>query len=205
MAGSLGTISGQVRLDAAQAIAAFAAIRASSAETSGALDAAGGSLKKVGTITMGAGLAMLAGFGVAVKAAADFDTKMSYVQAVTHDSGAEMDEVRNKAMELGKTGQFSAGQIADGFVDLAKAGVTTKQMIGGMADAMVNLASAAVVPLDTAVDDLVGVIHTYGLSNTDAAHVSDDWRNALFSADVERHYPDDEVRWFRRALPGYLP
>lgn len=182
MAGSLGTIAGQVKLDISQAIAAFAAAKAASAEQGASLESAGKAIAGVGTVMTGAGLAIVAGFGVAIDAAAKFDQKMSYIQGVSHATGDEMDAVRAKAMELGKTGQFSAAQIADGFVDLAKAGVSVKDMTGEMSDAMTNLASAAGVDLNTSVETLVAQLHTYGLQSSDAGHVSDELAGTMHAS-----------------------
>src|SRR3954467_6596824 len=117
MAGSLGTISGQVRLDVAQAIAAFAAVRSSSAATSGAMTAAGSRMQAFGKVSMVAGLGLVGAFGVAVKAAAAFEKKMDYFGAVNNATAKEMEAVRQKALELGRTSQYSAGQIADAFVE----------------------------------------------------------------------------------------
>lgn len=182
MPGSLGTIAGQVKLDVSQAIAAFAASKAASADTVGSLATAGKAIVGVGTVMLGAGLAIGAGFAAAIDAAAKFDAKMSYIQGVSHATADEMDQVRQKAMQLGKDGQFSAAQIADGFVDLAKAGVSVSDMTNGMADAMTNLASAAGVDLNTSVETLVAQLHTYGLATSDAGHVSDELAGTMHAS-----------------------
>lgn len=173
MAGSLGTIAGQVRLDAAQAIAAFAAVRAASARTSGTFAAAGSRLTTFGKLSMGAGLALVAGFGVAIKAAADFEKKMDYFGAVNNATAAEMEKVRAKALQLGRDSQYSAGQIADAFVEMGKAGVSVKDITGGLADAIVNMAAAADIKLDQATNIVTSQIQAYGLAIKDAAHVTD--------------------------------
>ncbi len=173
MAGSLGTISGTVRLDAASAIAAFASIRAASASTSGSLTSASSKLSLFGKVSMGAGLALVAGFGVAVKAAADFEKKMDYFGAVNNATAADMEKVRAKALELGRDSQYSAGQIADAFVEMAKAGVSVKDITGGMADAIINLAAAADIKLDESTQIVTSQIQAYGLAVSDAAHITD--------------------------------
>lgn len=185
MAGSLGTIAGQVRLDAAQAIAAFAAVRAASSSTRGSLTAAGGSLSTFGKVSMGAGLALVAGFGVAVKAAADFEKKMDYFGAVNNATAEDMEKVRAKALQLGRDSQFSAGQIADAFVEMGKAGVQVKDITGGLADAIVNMAAAADIKLDQATNIVTSQIQTYGLSVKDAAHITDLFAGAANASIVD--------------------
>lgn len=183
MAGSsLGTIAGQIKLDASQALAAFAATKAATHESSSALEAASGKLKMFGGVATIMGGAMVAGFALAVNAAAKFDKQMSYIGAVTKATGSQMDQVRAKALQLGKDGQFSAGEIADGFVDLAKAGVSVNDMTGVMADSMVNLASASGVDLNESVETIVAQLHTYGLTAKDSVHVTNELAGTMHAS-----------------------
>lgn len=173
MAGSLGTISGQVRLDVAQALAGFAAVRTATAAQTGALNTAGTKMSAFGKTMLVAGAALSAAFGLAISKAADFEKKMDFFGAVTNATGQEMAKVRDVALELGRSSQFSASQIADAFVEMGKAGVTAEQITGGMARAMVNLASAADIDLATATNIVTSQIQAYSLTAQDAAHVTD--------------------------------
>jgi TP901 family phage tail tape measure protein len=173
MAGSLGTISGQVRLDVAQAIAGFAAVRTAAATSNTALTTASSGLSAFGKTALIAGGALSAAFALAIDKAADFEKKMDYFGAVNNATAAEMDKVKEKALELGRTSQFSAGQIADAFVEMGKAGVSATDITDGMADAMVNLASAADIKLTEATNIVTSQIQTYSLAAQDAAHVTD--------------------------------
>jgi TP901 family phage tail tape measure protein len=185
MAGSLGTIAGQVRLETAQAIAGFAAVRAASARTSGTMAAAGTRMSTFGKVSMGAGLALVAGFGLAIKAAADFEKKMDYFGAVNNATAADMEKVRAKALQLGRDSQFSAGQIADAFVEMGKAGVSVRDITGGLADAIVNMAAAADINLAQATNIVTATIQTYGLNVKDAAHVTDLFAGAANASIVD--------------------
>lgn len=185
MAGSLGTISGQVRLDVAQALAAFAAVRAGSASTAGTMTAAGTRMTMFGKASMVAGVAMVAAFGVAINAAADFEKKMDYFGAVNNATAKEMEAVRQKALELGRTSQYSAGQIADAFVEMGKAGVSVKDITGGLADAIVNMAAAADIKLDEATNIVTSQLQTYALTAKDAAHVTNELAGAANASIVD--------------------
>jgi TP901 family phage tail tape measure protein len=185
MAGSLGTISGQVRLDVAQAIAAFAAVRSASAATSGTMAAAGTRLATFGKVSMVAGVALVAAFGVAINAAANFEKKMDYFGAVNNATAKEMEAVRAKALQLGRDSQYSAGEIADAFVEMGKAGVSVKDITGGLADAIVNMAAAADIKLDEATQIVTATIQTYGLTAKDAAHVTDLFAGAANASIVD--------------------
>lgn len=173
MAGSLGTISGQVRLDISQAIAAFAAIRAGAASSSGAMASAGTRLSNFGKASMVAGVGMVAAFGMAVNAAADFEKKLDYFGAVNNATAADMEKVRQKALELGRTTAFSAGEVADAFVEMGKAGISAQDITNGMADAIINMASAADIKLTEATNIVTSQIQAYSMSAQDAAHVTD--------------------------------
>lgn len=173
MAGSLGTISGQVRLDVSQAIAAFAAVRAGSASSAGTMAAAGTRLSAFGKASMVAGVGLVAAFGVAINAAAEFEKKMDYFGAVNNATAKEMEAVRQKALELGQTSAFSAQEIADAFVEMGKAGVSVTDITGGLAEAIVNMASAADINLTEATNIVTSQLQTYSLAAKDAAHVTD--------------------------------
>jgi len=171
--GSLGTIRGQIRLDVANAIAGYAAVRAANARTMNSMNDARNRMRGFGLAAVGMGAAFLAGFGMAVNAAADFEKKLDYFGAVNNATAGEMEKVRQKALELGRTSQYSAGQIADAFVEMGKAGVSAKDITDGMAQAMVNLASAADIDLAQATNIVTSQIQAYGLAAKDAAHVTD--------------------------------
>lgn len=185
MAGSLGTISGQVRLDVAQALAAFAAVRAGSAATAGTMTAAGTRMTMFGKASMVAGLAMVAAFGVAINAAADFEKKMDYFGAVNNATAKEMEAVRQKALELGRTSMYSAGQIADAFVEMGKAGVSVTDITGGLADAIVNMAAAADIDLTQATNIVTSQLQAYSLQAKDAAHVTNELAGAANASIVD--------------------
>lgn len=171
--GSLGTIRGQIRLDVSNAIAGYAAVRAANASTVGNLNNSRNTMRAVGVASLAMGAGMLAAFGMAVNAAADFEKKLDYFGAVNNATAGEMEKVRAKALELGRTTAFSASQVADAFVEMGKAGVSAKDITDGMAEAMINLASAADIDLTEATNIVTSQIQAYGLSAKDAAHLTD--------------------------------
>lgn len=68
----------------------------------------------VGKVFTGMGLAIGAGLGAGVVAAANFDTSMSKVQALSGATGTEFESLRGIAQEMGATTQFSASEAAEG-------------------------------------------------------------------------------------------
>ena len=173
MAGTLGTISGQVRIDVKQAIAAYAAVRAANISTLLALRSASTVFLAAGAAMGGAGLLIAAGFAKGIKSAADFERQLDFFGAVSNSTAKEMEQVRAKAIQLGKDTIFSTSQIADSFVELGKAGVSAEQIIGGVGEAVASLGAAGDIPLDKAANIITAAIQTFKLGAEDAVHVAD--------------------------------
>lgn len=173
MANLLGTVSGQIKIDVSQALAAYVSVQKANRDTTNALRQMSATLNTAGNVMGAAGLAIAAALGYAAKAAADFNAQMDYFQAVSGSSANDMEAIRQKALALDQTTIFSTKDIANMFVELAKAGENAKQITGGVADAVVNLAEAAQIPLTSAVTTVVSILNSYGLSASQAADVSD--------------------------------
>jgi hypothetical protein len=104
-------------------------------------------MDRVGKASMVMGGALLAGIGLAVKAASEFDSAMSEVRASTHETAANMDRLREAAINAGADTAFSAKEAAQGIDELAKAGVTTKDVLSGGLTGALNLAAAGSLKL----------------------------------------------------------
>lgn len=173
MAGTLGTISGQVRLDVRQAVASYAALRAQNQRTVYAMRGTGDSFVQAGQNMAIAGAAMVYGFSRVVNAAAEFERKMDYASAVSGTTGKKMQELSDFALELGKNTIYSAGEIADGFIELAKSGLSAEQIIGGIGTAMANLGAAGDIPLAQSGQIITSTIQQFDMSARDAVKVTD--------------------------------
>src|SRR5690625_2290151 len=99
------------------------------------------SMRKVGKFAMAGGLAVGAGLGIAVKTAADFESSMSQVKAISGATGDEFNSLRDKAIEMGNKTVFSASESADAMSALAQMGWDTDQIMGGIEHTL-NLAAA---------------------------------------------------------------
>src|SRR5690625_2585246 len=85
--------------------------------------------KTTGKMVTGAGVALASGLGFAVKTAADFESAMSQVQAVSGASAGDMELLSDKAREMGASTKFSASEAADGLYYMSLAGWDTNQML----------------------------------------------------------------------------
>lgn len=113
------------------------------------IDVAGQKMETVGNSIAGAGKKMMGvttvigGVGVAaVKTAADFDSAMSQVAAVSGATGKDFDALRNKAREMGAKTKFSATEAAEAMNYMAMAGWKTEDMLDGI-EGVMNLAAAS--------------------------------------------------------------
>ncbi len=93
------------------------------------LEKAGDKIADVGTtLTTHVTFPVMAAGTAAVKTAADFDSAMSKVAAVSGATGDELDALRDKAREMGAKTKFSASEAADAMNYMAMAGWKTGEL-----------------------------------------------------------------------------
>ena len=143
------------------------------------IDVVGQKMEAVGNSIAGAGKKMMGvttvigGVGVAaVKTAADFDSAMSQVAAVSGATGKDFDNLRNKAREMGSKTKFSATEAAEAMNYMAMAGWKTEDMLDGI-EGVMNLAAASVEDLATTSDIVTDALTAFGLSAKDSGHFAD--------------------------------
>jgi TP901 family phage tail tape measure protein len=120
-----------------------------------------------------AGIAMVAGFGLAIKAAADFDKAMSKVAAVSGASGKELGALRKAALDAGRDTKFSATQAADAVSELTKAGIKTSDILGGALKGSLALAAAGELEFADAATVSAQAMNIFGLEGKDVTHIAD--------------------------------
>ena len=108
----------------------------------------------------------------AVKTAADFDSAMSKVAAVSGATGEEFDKLKAKAREMGSKTKFSASEAAEAMNYMAMAGWKTEDMLGGI-EGVMNLAAASGEDLATTSDIVTDALTAFGLSASDSGHFAD--------------------------------
>ena len=143
------------------------------------IDAVGAKMESVGNSIAGAGKKMMplttviGGLGVAaVKTAADFDSSMSRVAAISGATGDDLQALRDKAREMGEKTKFSASEAADAMTYMAMAGWKSKDMISGI-DGIMSLAAASGEDLATTSDIVTDALTAFGLSAKDSGHFAD--------------------------------
>lgn len=182
---SAGSISGSIRISAKQAIAEYAALRAANATTRTALLASSAAFTKVGVGALAAAAPIALLFKAAISSAAQFQKKIDYFGAVTGATQDEMDAVAQKAKDMARTTVYSADDMADAMVEFGKAGIKTKDILGGVLDATVNLAQAADISVGDAANIMAAQLSTFNLKAKDAAHVADELAGAANASIID--------------------
>ena len=121
--------------------------------------------------TMGAGLTALA--ATAVTRFAQFDKAMSAVAATGDDARGSLDALRQAAIDAGADTAFSAAEAANGVEELAKAGISAKDILGGGLDGALSLAAAGELEVADAAEIAATAITQFNLSGSDVPHVAD--------------------------------
>lgn len=130
------------------------------------------------SMTLGLTVPIVAAGGAATSVAASFDDAMSQVQGALGDASADMDGLRDLALQLGADTVFSATESAQAMVELAKGGLTEAQIKGGALAASMDLAAAGQLNLADAAATTVQMMGSFGLGAGDATRIA----NALAGA-----------------------
>ncbi|NYF10814.1 TP901 family phage tail tape measure protein [Leifsonia sp. AK011] len=120
-----------------------------------------------------AGGAIAVGLAVAVRKFAEFDEAMSQVQAATQETSANMDRLRDAALDAGARTVFSATEAANAIEELGKAGVSTEDILSGGLDGALDLAAAGGLGVAEAAGIAATALKTFNLDGEDMAHVAD--------------------------------
>jgi TP901 family phage tail tape measure protein len=120
-----------------------------------------------------ASLGLVAVFGLAAFAAAQFEKAMSEVRAVTDGSAADMKALSQAALEAGQATIYSATQAANAEAELARAGISTADIIGGALKGSLDLAASGQLELGESAIISAQAMNAFKLSGRDVGHIAD--------------------------------
>ena len=163
--------SGHVLIGAniSPAMAGMAKVNAQFARTGTSMGRTGSAMTKA------IGLPIAAAFAYSIKAAADFESALNNMQAVSGATAGQMKKVGATAKALGadvKLPGTSAKDAADAMVELAKGGMTAQQAMDA-ARGTLMLAAAAGIENAEAATIQVSALNAFGLSAKSAGKVAD--------------------------------
>ena len=110
--------------------------------------------------------------GAILKVAGDFQSAMNILEAKTGATKDELIGLRGEAQRLGKITQFTASQVAEGMIELAKAGLKPKQIMDSIG-ASLDFAVASGLSLAEVSAAMADTFGQFSLSSTRARDVAD--------------------------------
>lgn len=171
------TVRAKLLIDVNSAIANVGALSAKVKDGAKAVvDSANQHKKSFDSVAQSAavvGATAAVGVGLAVKKFAEFDKQMSAVKAATGETAGNMELLRSAAMQAGKDTAFSATEAAKGIENLAKAGISTKDILGGGLKGALDLAAAGQISVADASEVAATALTQFKLSGQDVPHVAD--------------------------------
>ena len=142
-------------------------------------DSSKGKFEALGTVCKAVAAALAAAAGAVVGFAKDsletgmeFDTAMSQVAATMGTTVDQVEELRDKAKEMGASTKYTATEAAEGLNILAMAGLSADESISGI-ETVLNLASAGAMDLSSSASYLTGVVKGFGDSMDNAQYYAD--------------------------------
>jgi len=111
--------------------------------------------------------------GAAVKASTEFNKSMSGVSAVAGATAGELATLREAALKAGADTVFSASEAATAQGELAKAGVSVADILGGALAGSLGLAAAGQLELGAAAEISAQALNIFGLAGDQTTRVAD--------------------------------
>ncbi|HEY7068323.1 MAG TPA: phage tail tape measure protein [Chloroflexota bacterium] len=151
----------------------------------------GGVTPALAAVTVGVGT-LAAGLGVSVAAAAEFQQHMGALRAIlpAQDVAQFDGALQALAQRLGRDTVFSATQAVEAMGNLARSGVATQDILGGVAAASLNMAAAMGGTPQEAALTLGAALREFNLPADQATHVADQFAAAVHVAGLNA----DEMR-----------
>jgi len=130
-------------------------------------------LGKLGDVGGKVALGATAGLVAIVGVTANFEKAMSGVKAATGEGEAGMKALREAALQAGADTAFSASEAAAGITALSKAGVESRDILGGGLTGALDLAAAGEIDVAVAAETAASAMTQFGLAGKDVPHIAD--------------------------------
>lgn len=137
-----------------------------SAEKRQAINDLGTSFGKMGLVAAG-------GAALAIRAFANFDQAMSSVKATGKDAANNINALRQAAIQAGADTKYSATEAAGAVENLAKAGISAADILGGGLKGSLDLAAAGQIDVAEAAQYAAIAMTQFNLEGKDIPHVAD--------------------------------
>ncbi|MGG0619223.1 phage tail tape measure protein [Bacillus altitudinis] len=191
---SVGEIVARLELDSSQFSSSVSQAQAQMQQMGNSAQSLSKQMGLVQTAALAVGGAVVAGIGVSVKTAADFEQAMSKVQSISGATGQDFQDLQNIAMKLGETTKFTATEAAQGLQYLAMAGFSVKDQVGSL-PAVLNMAAAASVDMGTSADIVSNIMTGFGIASEDSTYAVDVLVKTMTTANTDLLQLGDAMKY----------
>jgi TP901 family phage tail tape measure protein len=132
----------------------------------------GNDMDTISRAGLGLGAAVGAAFGASVTAAANFESSMAKVKAITNSTDDQFAQLTDAAKKMAADSVFGADQVSQAMYNLGSAGYDANKIIETM-PGLLNLAAAAQTDLGTAAEITTSIMSGFGIEAGRAAEVAD--------------------------------
>lgn len=175
---SLEKLNAQAALTGSQGASSLAKWGTSLLEQGAAIENVGYKMENMGQRWLGVSAVLAAAGAASFGMASQFESSMSRVTGALDDPTANMDDLRQLALDTGQATIFSASQAGDAMEELAKGGLTAADIQGGALASTMDLAAAGNLELATSANTVVQAMGAFGLSASQTGEAA----NALAGA-----------------------
>ena len=168
--------------------------------TSKKIRAMGASMNSIRTSLTG----MTAGFfsaygairliGISTDILAQFDHSMARVAAVTQATENQFNDLRESAIELGRSTVFTQNEVAQGQQFLAMAGMNTNEILNSQ-EAVLELAQVGMIGLGRAADIATNIMTSFGISADHSGAVVDDLVTTITRSNTNMTQLGDAIKY----------
>ena len=121
----------------------------------------------LGMLGIGAGAVGIGGLITnSAKKSMDFTAEISNIKALTGMQGTDIELIRQRALELGKSTKFSALEAAQGMTELLKAGINVKDVLGDASQSALDLAAAGDLSLPEAAEIMSTSMNAFKMNDS---------------------------------------
>ena len=191
---SVGEIVARLELDASQFSANVRQVEGQMRQMGNSAKSLSTQMGLVQTAALAVGGAVVAGIGVSVKTAADFEQAMAKVKSISGATGQDFQDLQNVALKLGETTKFTATEAAQGLQYLAMAGFSVKDQVGSL-PAVLNMAAAASVDMGTSADIVSNIMTGFGIASEDSTYAVDVLVKTMTTANTDLLQLGDAMKY----------
>lgn len=135
-----------------------------------ALGNMGRGIRNAGAGLAGVGAATLAPFAGAVRSGAQYESTLLNIKASTGATAAELDKIKTASMQMSAAMGKGPTEIAGGFLELLKAGMSVESVLGGAGQAALEFAAVGQMDVAAAAVVMADAMNVFGVDASTAAN-----------------------------------